>query len=229
MNPVSVIIPAYNEAGRITNVLKALKDVPFIVEILVVDDGSKDNTVAVVREYASTDARVKLIQNGTNRGKGQAVFTGWKQSSCRYILMLDADLKGLTARHVNELCVPVLNGRADMTLGVFRGGQWSTDFSHWVTPWLSGQRCLRSELFECVSPEASQGYGIETALTVLARQMHLKVTTVPLMGMSHPPGEIHRGSIHGFLNRVKMYLQILRAFVVASGRKREIKLKQPGN
>lgn len=229
MNSVSVIIPAYNEGQRISRVLQVLREVDFIEKIFVVDDGSKDNTAEVVTACQSQDARIMLIRKNNNLGKGQAIITAWELTKTPYILMLDADLKGLRPEHVQNLCAPVLHGKADMTIGLFRHGHFATDFSHWITPWLSGQRCLRSELFECVSDEASRGYGIETALTVLSHQMHLKVVRVYLIGMSHPPGEIHRGSLPGILNRIRMYRQIIHAWYLASTRRHEIKIKQTEN
>lgn len=227
MKPVSVIIPAYNEAARILNVLSVLEQIDFIEKIVVVDDGSTDATSAMVIKQQKLDARIQLIQNDRNRGKGQSVFNAWEYCNTSFILMLDADLQGLNANHIYQLCNPVLNGQADMTLGLFRGGQLATDFSHWAAPWLTGQRCMRSEILGNLPLEASRGYGIETALTVLARQLHYRVQRVYLIGMSHPPGEIHRGGIPGLINRIKMYLHILRAWVIASSRKPEINLQQP--
>jgi polyisoprenyl-phosphate glycosyltransferase len=226
MKSVSAIIPAYNESERILTVLQVLKDVEFLEDIFVVDDGSKDHTVDIVKAYQPSDPRIQIILHTSNLGKGESIFSAYEKCTTPFLLMLDADLIGMTPLHVINLCQPVLDGKADMTLGIFQKGQWSTDFSHWITPWLSGQRCLRAELLNCVSGEASKGYGIETALTVLAHQMHLKVIKVPWIGMSHPPGEIHRGSIRGLANRAKMYAQIVRAIVIASSQKREIKLSQ---
>jgi polyisoprenyl-phosphate glycosyltransferase len=227
MKPISVIIPAYNEADRIMNVLSVLESIDYIEKIIVVDDGSKDATSPVVRNQQKKDPRIQLIQNGRNRGKGQSVFNAWEYCNTPYILMLDADLQGIHPEHIHQLCEPVLRDQADMTLGLFKGGQFATDFSHWAAPWLTGQRCMCSEILGNLPLEASRGYGIETAMTVLARQMHYRVKRVYLIGMSHPPGEIHRGGIPGLLNRFKMYVHIFRAWLVASSRKPEIRLQQP--
>jgi polyisoprenyl-phosphate glycosyltransferase len=226
MQPVTVIIPAYNEAARITPVLQALRDINWIETIYVVDDGSRDNTTGVVKIAGEQDARIKLIQNQRNQGKGQSVITAWEKVVTPYLLMLDADLIGLTPAHLENLCRPVLNGGVDMTLGVFKHGKLATDFSHWITPWLTGQRCLPTKYLDNLSEDASRGYGLETALTVMARQLHLRVRKIALQGMSHPPGEIHRGSLPGVINRIKMYLQILAAWMLASSRRPEIRLRR---
>ncbi len=226
MNPVSAIIPAYNEEKRIASVLSVLRDVPIIETILVVDDGSTDNTSISVASCQKSDTRIQLIRNLVNRGKGQAVLTGWEKIFTPYLLTLDADLQDLTADHIQNLCQPVLDGTADMTLGIFRHGHLATDFSHWAAPWLTGQRCFRTELLACLSMEASRGYGFETALTVLARTLHKKTVRVYLDGVSHPPSELHRGPLSGILNRGRMYLEIMRAWHYASIHRPEIQLNQ---
>jgi hypothetical protein len=137
-----------------------------------------------------------------------------------FVLMLDADLIGLTPEHVTVLCDPVIFGKYDMTLGLFKGGNWKTDFSHWATPWLTGQRCLRREMLQCISREAASGYGLETAMTVAVHQQGWKVKKVPLRGMSHPVSEIHRGGLKGVANRVKMYLHVFRAWYIATAKSR---------
>jgi hypothetical protein len=219
MSKVSVIIPAYNESDRILRVLHVLSQVEYLDEIIVVDDGSKDDTVRIVENFRSIDPRIIIISNPRNMGKGQAVFAGVHSAKQTIILMLDADLCNLTSSHIDSLCKPVISGTCEMTIGVFKKGHWTSDFSHWITPWLSGQRCLRNELFDQLSPEAAEGYGLETALTIAAQQYQWRVRKVAMMGVSHPPSEIHRGSILGVINRLKMYAQIIRAWYIATAKK----------
>ncbi|MGH2524922.1 MAG: hypothetical protein ACRDH2_20635, partial [Anaerolineales bacterium] len=133
------------------------------------------------------------------------------------LLFLDSDLMGLTPEHVRALLRPVSAGLADMTIGVFRGGRPHTDFSHWATPWLSGQRCLRRELFLRVSPATSGGYGIETAITLAARRQGWRGQQVVLGGVSHPPSEFHRGLWHGVRMRANMYGSILQTWRAERG------------
>jgi len=185
-------------------------------EIIVVDDGSNDSTAEEVSRHMDGDPRLRLIRHDLNLGKGQAVYTGWRAARSPCILMLDGDLIGFSAEHVRALVQPVVTGRADMTLGLFRGGRFSTDLSHWLTPWLTGQRCLRANLFHYVAWHAAEGYGLETALTVMARQQRLRCQRVPLYGVTHPPSEFHRGFWRGVRTRLRMYAQVVRAWVKAS-------------
>ncbi len=212
---VAAIIPAYNEARRIGAVLEVLRGVSLLSEIIVVDDGSTDDTAEVVRRAAAADPRLRLVRHEKNLGKGQAIFTACATTRAPYLLLLDADLQGLTPSHVEALIRPLLEGRADMTLGVFRGGRFNTDLSHWLTPWLSGQRCLRAELLQDVHREAAAGYGFETALTVAVAQKGYRTRRVPLRGVWHPPSEFHRK--RGLIWRMRMYRQIVRAWKMSGG------------
>lgn len=217
---IAVIIPAYNESQTVGRVLQALEQVSDLSEIIVVDDGSRDGTFRQCELAAQTNPRLRIIQHRANLGKGQAIFSGWSATGAPFLLLLDADLFGLTTNHVHDLIRPVLAGQADMTIGLFKGGHFRTDLSHWATPWLSGQRCLRAELLKSVSWEAASGYGIETALTVAAQMDGWRVAKVPLRGMWHKPSEDRRGYWSGAMTRGKMYLHIVRAWYIAGGPKR---------
>ncbi len=92
---LSVVIPAFNEAGRLPRTLRDLQ--AFLdtdrrpAEVIVVDDGSTDETSKVVRQIEATDSRFRLIRLPQNRGKGFAVRTGIVNSSGRLVLFADAD------------------------------------------------------------------------------------------------------------------------------------------
>lgn len=215
---VACVIPAYNESGRIGNMLAGLRSVQCLDSIMVVDDGSVDGTLGEARAAATNDPRVRVLHHDQNRGKGAAVRTGLSAAAgTGALLLLDADLEGYGPAHIEDLVEPILANRAEMTLGLFIGGRWTTDMSHRLTPWLSGQRCLRSELLHHIDWSAAEGYGIETALTVASLQYGWRVQRVPMPGVWHPPSEYHRGLGEGIRNRTRMYLQIARAFYRAGG------------
>jgi hypothetical protein len=210
-SPVAAIIPAYNEAGRIGNVLAVLQHVERLTEIIVVDDGSSDETGDVASQAARSDWRVRVVRHPVNRGKGEAIMTGWRAACSPVLLLLDADLINLLPEQVLALMEPVLRGEADMTLGLFQGGYWRTDLSHRLTPWLSGQRCLRAELMAQLPIEAAAGYGFETALSMAAQQGRWSCVNVPLVGVTHIPGDVPTGGWRGPANKVRQYSQIVRA------------------
>ena len=215
---IAAILPTYNEALNVSGVLGVLHDTSILDEIILVDDGSTDKTIEILRQAAAMDRRIQLILHDKNRGKGQAIFDGWAATSAPVILLLDADLKNLTPDHIHALLAPVLDHRADMTLGLFRGGHFSTDFSHWLTPFLTGQRGLRAEILKYVSREAASGYGFEVALTVAAGQHNYRTRFVALKGVWHPSSEFRteRGFWGGARWKLRMYGQIIRAWYIAT-------------
>jgi glycosyltransferase involved in cell wall biosynthesis len=221
---IAAIIPTYNEERNVAGVLEVLHASTILDEIIIVDDGSMDKTVEIARRFAATDRRMQVIQHERNKGKGQAIFTGWAATSAPYLLLLDADLHELNPDHLLALMTPVLDHRADMTLGLFWGGHIITDLSSWGMPFLTGQRGLRSEILKHISYEAAAGYGFEVALTVAASQHSFHKHIVPLKGVWHPPSEFHRGGLNGIIWRFRMYGQIIRGWVIAT-RQRYPKVK----
>lgn len=93
---VSVVVPAYNEALRLPKSLPAicgyLSTRPYAAEVIVVDDGSTDGTTAYVRSVLPVYHRLRLLENGSNRGKGYSVRHGVLEGRGRYVLFTDADL-----------------------------------------------------------------------------------------------------------------------------------------
>jgi glycosyltransferase involved in cell wall biosynthesis len=92
---LSIVIPAYNEEkrlpGNLDRVLEYARAQPYQSEIVIVDDGSADGTVAALRPYAERYPRIRIIEND-HRGKGYAVRTGMLAAQGQYILFTDADL-----------------------------------------------------------------------------------------------------------------------------------------
>src|ERR1043166_8212475 len=92
----SIVIPAYNEGERITatldKVLAWLQERGTSAEIVVVNDGSRDNTADIIRRYAASHAQVRLVENPGNRGKGFSVRNGMTQAQGDLLLFTDADL-----------------------------------------------------------------------------------------------------------------------------------------
>ena len=116
---LSVIIPAYNEERRLPPTLRAvvsyLSKQAYVWEVVVVDDGSKDATVDKVKEMAAVDSRVRLLQYGSNRGKGYAVRYGMTRVTGKYRLFMDAD-NATTIDHFEKF-LPVLESGWDIVIG----------------------------------------------------------------------------------------------------------------
>jgi len=93
---LSLIIPAFNEEARIQKnlgwILNFLKSQSYSSEIIIVDDGSQDRTVEVVRQIAQGNSQLRILRNNENLGKGGAVQVGMREAKGRYLFFFDADL-----------------------------------------------------------------------------------------------------------------------------------------
>jgi glycosyltransferase involved in cell wall biosynthesis len=115
----SIVIPAYNESARIPATLQSV--IAFVhahqwtAEVLVVDDGSRDNTAEVVRAFAATAPEVRLIQNPGNRGKGYSVRNGILQALGEVVMFTDSDLSAPIEEA--ELLFAAIDQGADIAIG----------------------------------------------------------------------------------------------------------------
>lgn len=215
---VSAIIPAYNEAGRVGETVRALARAGVADEVLVVDDGSWDGTGA-----AAAGAGAAVLRLPSNGGKGAALDAGAALARGRVLLFLDADL-GATAGEAAALVAPVLSGEADMAVAVFprRGGGnggfgLTVGLARWgirrltglcpVAP-LSGQRALRRPLYDAAGP-CAPGFGVEVGLTVDALRAGFRVVEVPVR-MDHA---VTGRDLAGFCHRGRQFLAVLRALL----------------
>lgn len=184
---ISALIPAYNESDRIPATILAVRGLSVVDEIIVVDDGSQDDT-AQQAEAAGAD----VVFRQKNQGKGGALNTAFQLSRGDIVLLLDADL-GDSAGEADKLLAPLLNGEADMTIAKFpvipgKGGgkglvvklaRWGihTLGGQQMTTPLSGQRAVRRNVIETCGGFES-GWGAEVALTVEALRHGFRVQEV---------------------------------------------------
>ena len=121
---LSIVIPAYNEGKRIgrslDEVLRFLESAPYRAEVIVVDDGSKDNTAQIVTDrvacYGEAGHELRVLTNAPNRGKGYSVRRGVSEARGDIILFTDADLSS-PITEAPKLIDPIVAGRADVAFG----------------------------------------------------------------------------------------------------------------
>lgn len=205
---VAALVPAYNEEATLKNVLKTLKRVKKINQIIVISDGSTDKTTEV-----ATECNVEVIDLLYNRGKGGAIKVGLEFTDAEVLVLLDADLIGLTPKHVLQLIDPVLQGEVAMSIGIFEQGRMATDLAQKMTPFLSGQRALKRELIDNVSELDLSRFGVEVALHNYIEENSIIYREVKLPDLSHVMKEEKMGLFKGIVARMKMYWDILRHVV----------------
>ncbi len=108
------MIPVFNEEARVLEALKRVIQQPFVKEILVIDDGSTDNSLSIISEIR--DPRLRVLQSPVNRGKGAALRWGFSEATAPFVAIHDADLEYDPAE-IERLLVPLRDGRADVVYG----------------------------------------------------------------------------------------------------------------
>jgi glycosyltransferase involved in cell wall biosynthesis len=112
---LSVVVPVFNEAASIIDVVRLVLAQHPVQEVIVVDDASQDKTWELLQVFAN-ESRVKLMRQGRNQGKGAALRLGFLHATAEYVLVQDADLE-YDPREYHLLLAPLLDGRADVVFG----------------------------------------------------------------------------------------------------------------
>ena len=203
---LSAIIPAYNEEKTVGQVVAALKKTPLTKEVIVVDDGSDDETAR-----RALDRGARVIRLPQNQGKGEALKIGVEKSQQDVLLFLDADLRGLKPEHIKLLAEPVMEGRLDMTIGsVDRGKSLNRWMKKFESPF-SGLRVLKKSFWEEIPDDFKKGYFIESVLTYFAKKKQIKSQGFVLKDVKHIVKEKKRGFWAGLGQRLKMFGEIVLA------------------
>jgi len=224
---VLIVVPVYNEADRIMDTIKGLKKVQLIDEILVIDDGSTDDTGEIVKKLD-----VKLITLANNRGKGYAMRKAIKEAKYDYIGFVDGDL-GESSSEVEKLIKPVISNETDFTIAKFPKASANTNTKGGfglvkklarngvrfftgkeMETSLSGQRVYKGEIMDSIE-YIPDGYGIEIAMTIQALKAGYRFKEVPV-NMTHRYTD---RSLKGFIHRGKQFISILKTLIVLSLRR----------
>lgn len=112
---LSVVIPVYNERATILRIIEKVRALDFVMEIIVVDDGSTDGTGELLKQTLFDD-RVRLFFHDRNRGKGAALRTGFAHITGQIVVIQDADLE-YDPNEFAEMIKPIIEGMADVVYG----------------------------------------------------------------------------------------------------------------
>lgn len=176
---VAAVIPARDEAATVGDVVEAARDASLVDEVVVVDNGSTDDTASVALGHGAH------VVHAPAGGKGEAMRAGVNATEAEIIVFLDADLVGLTRGAVDWLVKEVRDGDAAMACGLFdRGPRWNPLFLK-ALPVLTGQRALHRSLFDQLGPQDIRGYRVEAALNRLVACQRLPRTDQVVPGLWH--------------------------------------------
>ena len=194
---VSAIIPALNEADTIAGVVQVLEAHPAIDDIIVVDDGSTDDTAERVRATSAT-----LVCLGSNQGKATAMAKGVELARHETIFFLDADLVGLTPEVIDRLIDPVLSGEFDMYVAIRDRRQSLLNKIVYFSPILGGERVLKKKIWHRVPSWCVKSFQIEIALNYFSKRYGRKMGWALMPGLMHIKKEKKRGFWPGTIARV---------------------------
>lgn len=238
MTGVSVVVPAYNEELGIGPVLEQLRNVltnaPFAHEIIVVDDGSQDNTAAVVRQYPD----VRLLTHKRNLGYGAALKTAIRHAHYGLICITDADGTYPNAR-IPELVNQLANNDYDMVVGARKGTEvvipWIRKPAKWIIGKLaeliagqpipdinSGLRVFKRAVALRFFSMLPDGFSFTTTLTLGMLTNGYAVTYMPINYMART-GKSKIKPVRDTLNfvnlilRMALYFAPLKIFLPLSG------------
>ncbi len=206
---VAAIVPAFNEAQTIADVVRALKASPLIQEEIVISDGSTDDTAAQARAAGAT----LVHELPTRGGKGKAVQHGITHTDAPLLFFCDADLVGLTADHVRRVVQPVITGHLAMCVGLRDRGKIMTLLMRHL-PLIGGERALHRTIFSAIPEQFIQGFMLETALNYACRSRRLAYGSVALPGLGMRRKMQKVGFWPGLWQYVDMGWQMLRSMAL---------------
>jgi dolichol-phosphate hexosyltransferase len=193
---LSILMPVYNEEARVASAVKQALDVayPCDIELVVVDDGSRDATAEVLGRF--DDPHMTVVVQPRNQGKGAAVRRAAQIATGDYVVILDADLE-YDPQDIPRLLAPVLDGRAEVVYGNRSFGSHSS-FSFWYVMGNKAVTTAANVLFNCylgdletcfkLMPLAlyreldvkSRGFGMEAEITGKLLRRGVRPYEVPI-------------------------------------------------
>jgi dolichyl-phosphate beta-glucosyltransferase len=234
---LSVIIPAFNEEQRLPrtldDVLTYLQAQPYDWEVVIVDDGSTDDTARVVRERIGNSLPVRLLHHsdGANHGKGAAVRLGFEAATGRYRLFMDAD-NSTTLDHVEKLW-PWFDDGYDAVIGSrdVKGAQievhqpWYKELAGNVGNWIirflavpgvcdtqAGFKIFSQRCIEAILPALTiDHWGFDVELLVAARRRGFRIKEVPIRWVNAPNSKVRATTYFEVLAEVWKVRKNLRA------------------
>jgi glycosyltransferase involved in cell wall biosynthesis len=195
---LSVVIPVFNEAETLTQVVQKLTLVPHLLEIIIVDDCSADRTPEVIRHLAETYPTVRSARHTRNSGKTAALKTGFALTTGQIIIIQDADLE-YDPEDIYAVIQPIIDGHADVVFGSrflvrratrvlyfyhFLANKFLTFLSNMLTNMNmtdieTGYKAFRSEILRNMVI-VSSGFGFEVEVTAKIAKLKAAIYEVPI-------------------------------------------------
>lgn len=171
----TAIVPVYNEEETVGNVLSILKEVEDLDKIIVVNDGSTDNSLEEIKKVK--DNKIKLISLEENQGKSGAIKEGVKNLETDLVFFCDADLLHLKKEHVKKILSPLKDGEKAMSVGLIDYSKIRNNlYKNGYFPLIAGQRALPFSIFKKVlNNPFMKDFGLEVVLNNYCKQNEIPI------------------------------------------------------
>ena len=201
---IDCVIPARNEATTVSDNVGAARGCRYVREVIVVDDGSTDETADLARE-----AGAKVVVREDSAGsKAHAMDAGVRASDADAILFVDADCTGLSAEHLDAVCEPFVGGRAIMSLGLFDYGRFWNPMVLRLPP-TTGERIVPRWVWEAIPPHKLDGYTIELRINEVIAERRLPTVARTMRGVQHRTKRVKHGRWEGVRRTIDMYRELV--------------------
>jgi glycosyltransferase involved in cell wall biosynthesis len=195
---LSVVIPVYNEQATIRSVIEQVLQISYLLEIIVVNDGSQDGTHEVLEQLACEYSELQVIHHPKNKGKTAALKTGFQATQGDVVIVQDADLE-YNPQEIPDVIEPILDNKADVVYGsrfLVRKAARVLYFSHYIAnkflTFLSDvftnvnitdvetcYKAFRGDIIRNMIIK-SQGFGFEIEVTAKVAKLKCRIFEVPI-------------------------------------------------
>lgn len=229
MKSILIVIPAYNEERFISSVITGIRNAFNNADILVINDGSKDNTSKIASE-----AGAMVISHPYNLGYGAGLQTGFKYAASKdyeYVITMDADGQH-SPESIPSLFQSMNETGADVVIGSrFLGGGYKMSFARRIGAWIfasiakfysgyrftdptSGFQLLNRQAFSCLSKEYSYPLDYpDVNIIMLLHKKRFKVVESPVRMFVNVEGDTMHSGLKPIMYIIKMFLAILMVLV----------------
>ena len=195
---LSVVVPVYNEEKTLATIVERLLALPRLLEIVIVDDCSTDRTPAILDALSLEHPEIQRTRHKTNKGKTEALKTGFAMTQGDIVIVQDADLE-YAPEEIPEIIAPILEGKADVVFGsrfLVRKAARAVYFSHYVgnkfltflsdvatninlTDVETCYKAFRGEIIRNIRLQSS-GFGFEIEVTAKVAKLKCAIYEVPI-------------------------------------------------
>lgn len=222
---LSVVVPAYNEEATLAHVVRKLLTLSELLEVVIVDDCSRDGTPEICAELVRHDTRVRFARHAVNRGKTEALKTGFAMTTGAIVIVQDADLE-YDPDEIPAVIQPIVDGQADVVFGsrfLVRKAARVLYFYHYLankgltflsnvftninlTDVETGYKAFRGDIIRSMII-TSTGFGFEIEVTAKVAKLGCVIYEVPI---SYHGRTYEQGKKIGFKDGVQALWLILR-------------------